>query len=114
LLGALPLDIRIREQADSGRPTVVADPDGEIARSTRRSRADDRGHAADVQRDLAQGQLDPLAVQAVLTEVILRRDGGPRTLFVRGMPVPRPWRAGAPTDRWAEAKARIAALRGTG
>lgn len=30
-LGALPLDIRIREQADSGRPTVVADPDGEVA-----------------------------------------------------------------------------------
>lgn len=30
-LGALPLDINIREQADSGRPTVVADPDGEIA-----------------------------------------------------------------------------------
>ena len=30
-LGALPLDIRIREQADSGRPTVVAEPDGEIA-----------------------------------------------------------------------------------
>ena len=30
-LGGLPLDIRIREQADSGRPTVVADPDGELA-----------------------------------------------------------------------------------
>ena len=30
-LGALPLDIRIREQADSGRPTVVADPDGKTA-----------------------------------------------------------------------------------
>lgn len=30
-LGALPLDIRIREQADSGKPTVVADPDGDIA-----------------------------------------------------------------------------------
>jgi ATP-binding protein involved in chromosome partitioning len=30
-LGALPLDIRIREQADGGRPTVVADPDGELA-----------------------------------------------------------------------------------
>jgi ATP-binding protein involved in chromosome partitioning len=28
LLGSLPLDIRIREQADSGKPTVVADPDG--------------------------------------------------------------------------------------
>jgi ATP-binding protein involved in chromosome partitioning len=27
-LGALPLDIRIREQADSGRPTVVADAQG--------------------------------------------------------------------------------------
>jgi len=32
LLGSLPLDIRIREQADSGQPTVVADPDGKIAR----------------------------------------------------------------------------------
>jgi ATP-binding protein involved in chromosome partitioning len=30
-LGALPLDIRIREQADSGKPTVVAEPDGEVA-----------------------------------------------------------------------------------
>ena len=30
-LGALPLNISIREQADSGRPTVVADPDGDIA-----------------------------------------------------------------------------------
>ncbi|MHB1123947.1 MAG: iron-sulfur cluster carrier protein ApbC [Ramlibacter sp.] len=30
-LGALPLDIRIRMQADSGKPTVVAEPDGEIA-----------------------------------------------------------------------------------
>ena len=32
MLGALPLDIRIREHADSGRPSVVAEPDGEIAR----------------------------------------------------------------------------------
>ena len=31
LLGALPLDIRIREQADSGAPTVVADPDSRVA-----------------------------------------------------------------------------------
>jgi ATP-binding protein involved in chromosome partitioning len=30
-LGGLPLDIHIREQADSGRPTVVADPDGRLA-----------------------------------------------------------------------------------
>jgi ATP-binding protein involved in chromosome partitioning len=32
-LGGLPLDLNIREQADSGRPSVVADPDGPIARS---------------------------------------------------------------------------------
>ena len=31
LLGSLPLDIRIREQADSGHPTVVADPTGRSA-----------------------------------------------------------------------------------
>ncbi len=31
LLGALPLDVNIREQADSGKPTVVADPDGRVA-----------------------------------------------------------------------------------
>ena len=30
-LGALPLDIQIRSQADSGAPTVVSDPDGRIA-----------------------------------------------------------------------------------
>ena len=31
LLGQLPLDIKIREHADSGKPTVVADPDGPLA-----------------------------------------------------------------------------------
>jgi ATP-binding protein involved in chromosome partitioning len=31
LLGALPLTMQIREQADAGRPTVVADPDGAVA-----------------------------------------------------------------------------------
>jgi ATP-binding protein involved in chromosome partitioning len=36
LLGALPLDIAIREQADSGMPTVVADPDGRIAQIYKR------------------------------------------------------------------------------
>jgi len=41
-LGALPLDIHIREQADSGHPTVVADPDSraaEIYRSIARKTA---------------------------------------------------------------------------
>ena len=31
LLGSLPLDIKIREMADSGKPTVVSEPDGPIA-----------------------------------------------------------------------------------
>ncbi|MFO8154338.1 iron-sulfur cluster carrier protein ApbC [Thioalkalivibrio sp.] len=31
LLGALPLDIRIREQADGGEPTVVREPEGRVA-----------------------------------------------------------------------------------
>ena len=33
LLGELPLDVRIREQADGGRPTVVADPEGPAAQA---------------------------------------------------------------------------------
>ncbi len=31
VLGHLPLDIKIREQVDGGKPTVVADPDGRVA-----------------------------------------------------------------------------------
>ena len=34
-LGGLPLDIAIRQQADSGKPTVIADPDGAIAQTYR-------------------------------------------------------------------------------
>jgi ATP-binding protein involved in chromosome partitioning len=33
LLAELPLDIRIREQADGGRPTVVAEPDSRLGRA---------------------------------------------------------------------------------
>lgn len=35
LLGALPLDISIRQQTDEGAPSVVADPDGAISMSYR-------------------------------------------------------------------------------
>ena len=35
LLGRLPLDARIREQTDTGRPTVVAEPDSAIAQAYR-------------------------------------------------------------------------------
>lgn len=31
LLGSLPLDLSIRQQTDGGKPTVAADPDGQIA-----------------------------------------------------------------------------------
>jgi ATP-binding protein involved in chromosome partitioning len=31
VLGSLPLALAIREQTDSGKPTVVADPEGEVA-----------------------------------------------------------------------------------
>ncbi len=51
LLGELPLDIRIREEADGGSPTVVADPGSERARAYRQHGAA-RGRAA---RDLEQG-----------------------------------------------------------
>ncbi len=34
-LGSLPLTLTIREQADAGRPTVVADPDGSVAATYR-------------------------------------------------------------------------------
>lgn len=32
LLGAIPLDLRIREQADMGQPIVIAEPEGTIAK----------------------------------------------------------------------------------
>lgn len=35
LLGRLPLDARIREQTDAGKPTVVAEPDSAIAQAYR-------------------------------------------------------------------------------
>jgi ATP-binding protein involved in chromosome partitioning len=35
LLGQLPLNIRIREQTDGGRPTVVAEPDSALGRAWR-------------------------------------------------------------------------------
>jgi ATP-binding protein involved in chromosome partitioning len=31
LLGSLPLDIRIREETDGGKPTVVAEPDSRVS-----------------------------------------------------------------------------------
>ena len=36
LLGQLPLDLKIREQADGGNPTVVAEPNSDVARAYQR------------------------------------------------------------------------------
>jgi len=52
LLGSLPLDIAIREQADSGRPTVVADPDGRIAEIYREIARKVAIHIAERARDM--------------------------------------------------------------
>ena len=35
LLGTLPLDLKIREQTDSGAPTVAAEPEGRLAEAFR-------------------------------------------------------------------------------
>ncbi|HUJ86883.1 MAG TPA: iron-sulfur cluster carrier protein ApbC [Burkholderiales bacterium] len=52
LLGQLPLDAAIREQADSGRPTVVADPDGRVAEIYRRIARRCAVKIAESQRDM--------------------------------------------------------------
>jgi ATP-binding protein involved in chromosome partitioning len=52
LLGQLPLDAGIREQADSGRPTVVADPEGKIAEIYRRIARRCAVKIAEAQKDL--------------------------------------------------------------
>jgi ATP-binding protein involved in chromosome partitioning len=51
LLGGLPLDIRIREQADSGKPSVVADPDGQVAKIYRQIARRAAVKVADLQQD---------------------------------------------------------------
>ena len=52
LLGQLPLDEAIREQADSGKPTVVSDPDGKSAEIYRRIARRAAVKIAESQRDM--------------------------------------------------------------
>jgi ATP-binding protein involved in chromosome partitioning len=52
LLGQLPLDETIQRQADSGKPTVVSDPDGKIAEIYRRIARRCAVKIADLQRDM--------------------------------------------------------------
>src|SRR5437763_1118175 len=53
LLGQLPLDEAIRVQADSGKPTVVADPDGASAEIYRRIARRCAVKVAELQRDMS-------------------------------------------------------------
>src|SRR5215216_8172544 len=52
LLGQLPLDEAIQQQADSGRPTVVSDPDGAIAEIYRKIARRCAVKIAELQRDM--------------------------------------------------------------
>jgi ATP-binding protein involved in chromosome partitioning len=52
LLGQLPLDAAIRSQADSGKPTVVSDPDGPVAEIYRRIARRCAVKIAESQRDM--------------------------------------------------------------
>ncbi len=52
VLGQLPLDISIREQADSGKPTVVSDPDGPIAEMYRAIARRVAIRISDLQKDM--------------------------------------------------------------
>jgi ATP-binding protein involved in chromosome partitioning len=52
LLGQLPLDESIRQQADSGKPTVVADPQGKAAEIYRRIARRCAVKIAEAQRDM--------------------------------------------------------------
>ena len=62
LLGSLPLDRRIREQADGGAPTVVAEPDGPLAQAYRRMAR--RLAARLAMRPAAEKRAFPKVVQA--------------------------------------------------
>jgi ATP-binding protein involved in chromosome partitioning len=53
LLGQLPLDQNIREQADSGKPTVVADPDGPAAAIYKRIARRCAVRIAEAQKDMS-------------------------------------------------------------
>jgi ATP-binding protein involved in chromosome partitioning len=64
LLGALPLDIRIREHTDAGKPSVVAEPDGQIANLYRTIARRVAAKVSDMARDYTD----------VFTQIIMEDD----------------------------------------
>jgi ATP-binding protein involved in chromosome partitioning len=61
-LGTLPLAMAIREQTDSGRPTVVADPEGEVAAMYQTIANGVAIQVAKLPRDMA-GKMPPVVVK---------------------------------------------------
>src|SRR5260221_6456073 len=62
LLGQLPLDESIQQHADSGKPTVVSDPDGKAAEIYRRIARRSAANIAESQRDMSS-KLPNIVVQ---------------------------------------------------
>jgi ATP-binding protein involved in chromosome partitioning len=62
VLGHLPLDAGIREQADSGKPTVVADPDGPVAEIYRKIARRVAVRIGELQRDMS-GKFPNIVIQ---------------------------------------------------
>ena len=54
LLGSLPLDMRIREETDNGKPTVAADPDGPLAHRFREAALRAAGELAARSKDYSR------------------------------------------------------------
>jgi ATP-binding protein involved in chromosome partitioning len=65
-LGSLPLDIRIREQADGGNPTVVAMPESDLAARYREIARNTAGRLSRQPRNKALG-LGKVVVQGAPT-----------------------------------------------
>jgi ATP-binding protein involved in chromosome partitioning len=63
-LGSLPLDIRIREQADGGNPTVAAIPDSDLAARYREIARNVAGRLSRQPRNKSLG-LGKIVVQGV-------------------------------------------------
>jgi ATP-binding protein involved in chromosome partitioning len=53
-LGELPLDIRIREDADGGAPTIVSEPDSERAKAYLRMARNTAARLATLNKDYSR------------------------------------------------------------
>ncbi len=99
LLGQLPLDIRIREQTDGGRPTVVAEPDSPLGR---------------VWRDLARRTAARLSLSSADAARISQHHRRGKLSEHQVRPLDPPHGRGARHDRAVRARSRCGRLTGTG